>query len=121
MSTTASVPTRTIRFHSYGEPTEVLRLEETALLGPATQRVRVKVQACGLNPADWALCRGLFAGSLPRGIGLEVAGTADAVVEEVGDIEVGQLVFGPVDFVNTASAGASTTPSCSTGPPFRTG
>ncbi len=107
MPTDASVQTRTIRFQSYGEPAEVLRLEETTLPGPASQRVRVKVQACGLNPADWALCRGLFAGSLPRGIGLEVAGTVDAVGEEVTDVEVGQPVFGPVDFVNTASAGAS--------------
>ncbi len=107
MPSTASVPTRTVRFGSYGEPAEVLRLEETTLPGPASQRVRVKVEACGLNPADWALCRGLFAGSLPRGIGLEVAGHVDAVGEEVSDVEVGQPVFGPVDFVNTSSAGAS--------------
>lgn len=119
MSTTASVATRTVRFQSYGEPAEVLRLEETTLPGPASQRIRVKVQACGLNPADWALCRGLFAGSLPRGIGLEVAGTVDAVGEEVTDVKVGQLVFGPVDFVNTSSAGLPTTLSCSTGRPFR--
>ncbi len=107
MPKTADVQTRTIRFQSYGEPAEVLRLEETTLPGPASQRVRVQVQACGLNPADWALCRGLFAGSLPRGIGLEAAGTVDAVGEGVADVEVGQLVFGPVDFVNTGSAGAS--------------
>ncbi len=107
MSNTASVQTRTIRFQSYGEPADVLRLEETTLPGPASQRVRVKVHACGLNPADWALCRGLYAGSLPRGIGLEVAGTVDAVGEDVTDVEVSQLVFGPVDFVDTASAGAS--------------
>ena len=107
MPASASVATRTIRFQSYGEPVEVLRLEETILPGPASQRVRVKVQACGLNPADWALCRGLFAGSLPRGIGLEASGTVDEVGEGVSDVEVGQVVFGPVDFVNTASAGAS--------------
>ena len=107
MSTTTSVATRTIRFHSYGEPVEVLRLEETTLPAPASQRIRVKMQACGLNPADWALCRGLFAGSLPRGIGLESAGTVDAVGEDVTDVAIGQLVFGPVDFVDTASAGAS--------------
>ena len=107
MQTTASVRTRSVRFHSYGEPAEVLRLEETTLPWPASQRVRVKVQACGLNPADWALCRGLFAGSLPRGIGLEVAGTVDAVGEDVADVKVGQLVFGSVDFVDTSSAGAS--------------
>ena len=107
MATAADVATRTIRFHAYGEPAEVLHLEETTLPSPAEQRVRVKVQACCLNPADWALCRGLYAGSLPRGIGLEVAGTVDAVGEGVKDVEVGQLVFGPVDFVGTASAGAS--------------
>ncbi len=107
MPTTASVQTRTVRFQSYGEPNEVLRLEEATLPGPASQRVRIKVQACGLNPADWALCRGLFAGSLPRGIGLEAAGTVDAVGEEITDVEAGQLVFGPVDFADTNSAGAS--------------
>ena len=107
MPATASVQIRTIRFQSYGEPAEVLRLEEATLPGPADQRVRVKVQACGLNPADWALCRGLFAGSLPRGIGLEAAGVVDAVGSDVTDVEVGQLVFGPVDFVNTNSAGAA--------------
>ncbi|WP_419803693.1 NADP-dependent oxidoreductase [Terriglobus sp.] len=107
MPETASVTTRTIRFHSYGEPADVLRLEETTVHAPASQRVRMKVRACGLNPADWALCRGLFAGNLPRGIGLEAAGIVDAVGEDVRDVEVGQLVFGPVDFVSTNSAGAS--------------
>ena len=97
----------TIRFESYGEPAEALRLEETILPGPASQRVRVKVHACGLDPTDWALCRGLFAGSLPRGIGLEVDGTVDAVGEDVKDVEIGQLVFGPINIVNTKSEGAS--------------
>lgn len=89
MSDAAAVSTRTIRCHSYGEPAEVLRFEEASLPAPAPQRVRVKVQACGLNPADWALCRGLFAGNLPRGIGLEVAGTVDSVGEGVGGVEIG--------------------------------
>ena len=121
MTDVANVSTRTIRFHAHGEPAEVLQLEETTLPGPAKKRVRVKVHACGLNPADWALCRGLFAGSLPRGIGLEVAGTVDAIGEDVEDIEIGQLVFGPVDFVETATAGASDYAICSTGPRFQTG
>ncbi|WP_425388658.1 alcohol dehydrogenase catalytic domain-containing protein [Amycolatopsis jejuensis] len=42
-------------------------------------RVRVAVQACGMNPVDWARCNGLFAGTLPRGIGLEVSGIVDAI------------------------------------------
>lgn len=44
---------------------------------------------------------------LPQGIGLEAAGIVVALGEEVTDVEVGQLMFGPVDFVTTSSAGAS--------------
>ena len=102
-----SIKTRTVRFSSYGEPADVLQMDETMLPGPGPNRIRVRVIACGLNPADWALCRGLFAGSLPRGIGLEVSGTVDAIGEGIQDVAVGDAVFGPVDFVNTASAGAS--------------
>lgn len=104
---TKSIKMRTVRFHGYGEPTDVLQMDETMLPGPGSNRIRVRVIACGLNPADWALCRGLFAGSLPRGIGLEVSGTVDAVGEGVQSVAVGNAVFGPVDFVSTASAGAS--------------
>jgi NADPH:quinone reductase-like Zn-dependent oxidoreductase len=65
------------------------------------------VQACGLNPADWALCAGLFAGSLPRGIGLEVAGIVDAVGEGVDDVAVGDGVLGMADYAGQPSAGAA--------------
>ncbi|MGC8919115.1 hypothetical protein AB7952_09140 [Streptomyces sp. PG2] len=58
---------RAVRFHEYGEPADVLRLETVPVPEPGPGRVRVAVHACGLAPADWALCRGLFAGSLPRG------------------------------------------------------
>src|SRR6201996_1808404 len=71
--------TRTVRFHDYGEPADVLRLETIPVPVPGAGRIRVAVHACGLNPADWALCRGLFAGDLPRGIGIDVSGTVDAV------------------------------------------
>jgi NADPH:quinone reductase-like Zn-dependent oxidoreductase len=82
-------------------------MEETMLDGPGPNRVRVNVHACGLNPADWALCRGLFAGNLPRGIGLDVSGTVEAIGAGVQDVAVGDAVFGPADFAGFASAGAS--------------
>ena len=104
---TKPVKTRTIRFHNYGEPSDVLRLEETELPGPGADRIRVRVQACGLNPADWALCRGLFPGNLPRGIGLDVSGMVDKVGEGVQDVVVGDAVLGPVDYENAPVAGAS--------------
>ena len=98
---------RTIRFHGYGEPADVLRLEEAAIPTPGPGRVRVKVHACGLNPADWALCHGLFAGDLPRGIGLDVSGTVDALGEGVTDARVGEQVLGVPDFQGYPTAGAS--------------
>ena len=100
-------PMNAIRFHDYGEPADVLRLEQAAVPTPEPGRIRVVVHACGLNPADWALCRGLFPGKLPRGIGLEVSGTVDAVGEGVTDVAVGDLVLGSADYAGGHSAGAA--------------
>ena len=96
-----------IRFHEYGEPTDVLRKERVEVANPPAGRVRVLVTAVGLNPADWQLCRGFMAGSLPRGIGYDVAGTIDAVGDDVKDVGIGTLVFGTADFVGQPSAGAA--------------
>ena len=98
---------RTVRFHEYGEPADVLRLETAPALAPGPGRIRIAVHACGLAPADWALCRGLFAGQLPRGIGCDVSGTVEVVGEGVTDVEVGDLVFGTADFADQPSAGAA--------------
>lgn len=96
-----------IRFHEYGEAADVLRMEQVVVPDPGPGRIRVAVHACGLNPADWALCGGLFAGRLPRGIGLELSGTVDAVGEGVNDVAVGELVLGSADFAGGYSAGAA--------------
>jgi NADPH:quinone reductase-like Zn-dependent oxidoreductase len=98
---------RTVRFHEYGEPADVLRMETAPVPDPGSGRVRVVVHACGLAPADWALCRGLFPGTLPRGIGIEVSGTVDALGTDVTDVAVGDLVFGTADWAGSSSAGAS--------------
>ena len=98
---------RTIRFHAYGEPGDVLRLERTDAPSPVAGRIRVAVHACGLTPADWALCRGLAPGALPRGIGLDVSGVVDAVGEGVTDVTVGDRVLGGADFAGAPVAGAS--------------
>ena len=96
-----------VRFHQYGEPSAVLRMEQVAVPSPGPDRIRVRVHACGLNPADWALCRGLFPGTLPRGIGLDVAGVVDAVGEGVIDVVVGERVMGSADYAGGPSAGAA--------------
>ncbi|WP_347555667.1 NADP-dependent oxidoreductase [Robbsia sp. KACC 23696] len=98
---------RTIRFHDFGEPADVLRLEHTELPSPGAGCVAVRVHACGLNPADWALCRGMSARALPCGIGLDVSGIVTAVGSGVHDVNVGDAVFGPADFRNYPTAGAA--------------
>jgi NADPH:quinone reductase-like Zn-dependent oxidoreductase len=97
---------RALRFHEYGPALDVLRLEDAAPPEPGPGQVRVAVETCGLTPADWALCGGLFPGDLPRGIGLEVAGTVDALGAGVDGVAVGDAVLGPAPF-RGASAGAA--------------
>lgn len=98
---------RSVRFHAYGEPADVLRLEEAPVPSPGAGCVRVVVHACGLNPADWALCRKLYDMELPRGIGIDVSGTVDAVGAGVAGVAVGDRVLGFADFAKIPSAGAS--------------
>jgi NADPH:quinone reductase-like Zn-dependent oxidoreductase len=98
---------RALRFHAYGDPGDVLVLEEAPVPNPAAGQIRVKVHGCGLNPADWALCRGLFASELPRGVGLCVSGVVDTVGEGVTDVKVGDPVLGAADYSHFPSAGAA--------------
>jgi len=51
--------------------------------------------------------RGLFASGLPRGVGLDVSGTVDAVGEGVTEVQIGAQVLGPADYSGYPSAGAS--------------
>ena len=92
---------------SYGEPMDVLALEQVAVPSPAAGQVRVRVHACALNPADWAVCRGFLPVPPPRGIGLDVSGTVDAVGEGVTHVALGDKVFGVPDYIGQPSAGAA--------------
>ena len=103
----SAVTSRTIRFHENGEPLDVLLEETVEVPDPPAGRVRVRVIATGLNPADWQICRGFMPGSLPRGIGCDVAGTVDAVGDGVEDVAIGDLVFGDSDYTGQPSAGAA--------------
>ena len=98
---------KTLRFNTYGEPGDVLHLEDADIPEANAGHVRIKVHACGLNPADWTLCRGLFAGNLPRGIGLDVSGTVDSLGEGVTGVAIGDHVLGVPAYQDYPSAGAA--------------
>ena len=98
---------RAISYRAYGEPADVLRLEDAFIPAPNTGHVAVRVYACGLNPADWQFCRGLSYRKLPCGIGLDVSGVVTAIGEGVTDVAVGDAVFGPADFRDYPTAGAA--------------
>ncbi|WP_428485563.1 NADP-dependent oxidoreductase [Rhodopila sp.] len=98
---------RALCFHSYGEWADVLRLERVPVSKPGVNQIRVRVHACALNPMDWVLCLGFMPGTLPRGIGLDVSGTVDAIGEGVTNVGVGDRVFGVPDFMGYPSAGVA--------------
>jgi NADPH:quinone reductase-like Zn-dependent oxidoreductase len=97
-----------LQFDRFGSP-DVIVLRDAPQPEPGTGQLRIAVRACGLTPADWHLVDGLLAdrlSPLPRGLGLEVAGTVDALGEDVTGVQIGDRVFGPAIF-DGPTAGAA--------------
>lgn len=87
-----------IRIHRTGGP-EVMEWEELAVGLPGPGEAQVRQQACGLNFIDVYHRTGLYPLPLPNGIGLEGAGTVEAIGEGVSGVSVGDRVAyagGPV-------------------------
>jgi NADPH:quinone reductase-like Zn-dependent oxidoreductase len=96
---------KAIVYHCYGGPA-VLKLEDTARPVPADDGVLVKVQAASLNPLDWHYLRGtpyimrMEAGAgAPKDmrLGVDFAGTVEAVGKNVKGFKAGDEVFGGTD------------------------
>ncbi|WNF01833.1 NADP-dependent oxidoreductase [Streptomyces luomodiensis] len=99
---------KALQFDRFGSP-DVIVLRDVPQPEPGPGRIRIAVRACGLTPADWGVVDGLFGDQLPplpRGLGLEVAGTVDALGEGVIGVEIGDRVFGPAIF-DGPTAGAA--------------
>ncbi|MBO0769432.1 MAG: NADP-dependent oxidoreductase [Solirubrobacterales bacterium] len=84
---------RAITFSRFGGP-EVLEVSDLPVPEPGPDQVRIAVRAAGVNPYDWKVRSGAFGGELPQGTGGEVAGVVDKLGDGVGDVNVGDHVFG---------------------------
>lgn len=82
---------KAVRIHENGGP-EVLRYEEVPEPEIGAGQVRVRVEAAGLNYIDVYFREGRYPSSLPFTLGLEGAGTIEAVGDGVRDLTVGDRV-----------------------------
>ncbi len=91
---------KAIAMTAFGGP-EVLSLAEVPVPEPGPGQIRVRVRAAGVNPIDGKIRRGdmerAFHTPLPAILGIDVAGTVDALGDGVTDVAVGDRVLGSAD------------------------
>jgi NADPH:quinone reductase-like Zn-dependent oxidoreductase len=92
---------RAIVRNTYGSP-DVLELQEIDKPVAADDEVLVRVRAASVNPADWYTLTGPFIARIPNGLlkpksnrlGVDFAGTVEAVGKNVTQFRPGDDVFG---------------------------
>lgn len=86
---------KSVRFHEFGNPAAVLRVEDVAQPEPGPTQVLVRMRARSINPSDLLTVRGLYGAlpKLPATPGLEGMGEVAAVGDEVKHLRPGQRVI----------------------------
>lgn len=82
---------RAVRIAKTGEP-EQLAVEEVATPDPGPDEARVRVEAAGVNFIDVYHRSGAYPVELPATLGVEGAGTVDAVGDQVDELDEGDRV-----------------------------
>ena len=86
---------RSVRFHQFGNPAEVLRVEDVPEPQPGAGQALLSMRARPINPSDLLTVQGLY-GALPRlpaTPGLEGMGVIEALGEGAEHLRVGQRVI----------------------------
>ena len=98
---------KAMRFHEYGGPA-VLRYEDVEPPTPGAGEVRLRVAATSFNGVDAGIRGGYLQGpfpvTLPHTPGIDVAGTVDALGNDVENVTVGDAV---VAFLPMTAPGAA--------------
>jgi NADPH:quinone reductase-like Zn-dependent oxidoreductase len=98
---------KAVRFHDFGGP-EVLRYEDVEQPIPGSGQVRIHVAATSFNPIDTGVRAGNMRGPMPVALphtpGRDVAGTVNALGEDVDGLEVGDEVVGFLPMVDDGAA-----------------
>ena len=98
---------KAVVFHEYGAP-DVLRYEEVENPFPAAGQVRVRVAATTFNGVDGNIRAGFMQGPMPLTLphipGLDLAGTVDALGDDVHGIDIGDAVIGFLPFVTDGAS-----------------
>jgi NADPH:quinone reductase-like Zn-dependent oxidoreductase len=103
---------KAVQLDQFGGP-EHLHLADVDPPVPGAGQVRIRVRAAGVNPIDAKIRSGVlqqvFPTELPAVLGLEVAGTVDAVGADVTALSVGDDVLGFADGAGYAEHALATT------------
>jgi NADPH:quinone reductase and related Zn-dependent oxidoreductases len=86
---------KAIQFNHYGEPANVLTVQELPLPEPGKGEARVRILASPINPSDLLFVRGHYAGvqpPFPSPAGFEGVGIVDALGPQVHNLAPGQRV-----------------------------
>lgn len=88
---------KAVQIRQHGGP-EVMELVEVPVPEPGRGKVRIKIEACGLNYSDVMIRRGNYLDPMPMPyfLGREFCGTIDALGEGVSGWSIGQRVAGSV-------------------------
>ncbi|MBA3767220.1 MAG: zinc-dependent alcohol dehydrogenase family protein [Acidobacteria bacterium] len=86
---------QSVKFNEFGNPADVLRVEDVQQPEPGANQVLVKLRARSINPSDLLTVRGLYGAlpKLPATPGLEGMGEVAAVGEGVKNLRPGQRVI----------------------------
>jgi NADPH:quinone reductase-like Zn-dependent oxidoreductase len=98
---------KAVRFHEFGGP-EVLRYEDVEPPTPGAGQVRIRVAATSFNGVEGNIRAGYMQGpipvELPHTPGIDVAGTVDALGDDVDDVAVGDRVIGLLPMTGAGAA-----------------